>query len=73
MKQCDSVRLQYDESTALNFTFSEKKSFIIYFITFSCIINTSMVPKRKWDAQNRDVRVDDVVNVADSNAVRENW
>ena len=29
----------------------------------------SLVPRRKWDAQRRNVRVDDVVNVADTNAV----
>ena len=32
----------------------------------------SLVPRRKWDAQKRNVRVDDVVNVADTNAVGEN-
>ena len=33
----------------------------------------SLVPRRKWDAQKRNVRVDDVVNVADTNAVRGKW
>jgi hypothetical protein len=33
----------------------------------------SLVPRRKWDAQRRNVRVDDIVNVADSNAVRGKW
>ena len=33
----------------------------------------SLVPRKKWDAQKRNVRVDDVVNVADANAVRGNW
>ena len=33
----------------------------------------SLVPRRKWDAQKRNVRVDDVVNVADTNVVRGKW
>ena len=33
----------------------------------------SLVSRKKWDAQKRNVRVDDVVNVADTNAVRGNW
>jgi transposase InsO family protein len=33
----------------------------------------SLVPRKKWDAQRRNVRVDDVVNIADSNAVRGKW
>ena len=32
-----------------------------------------MVPRKKWDAQRRNVLVDDVVNIADSNAVRGKW
>ena len=31
------------------------------------------MPRRKWDAQKRNVRVDVVVNVADTNAVRGKW
>ena len=31
------------------------------------------MPRRKWDAQKRNVRGDDVVNVADANAVRGKW
>ena len=33
----------------------------------------SLVPRRKWDAQKRNVRLDDVVNVADTNAGRGKW
>ena len=31
------------------------------------------MPRRKWDAQKRNVRVDVVVNVGDTNAVRGKW
>lgn len=32
-----------------------------------------LVPRRKWNSERRNIRVDDVVIVADSNAVRGNW
>ena len=32
-----------------------------------------LVPRRKWDVERRNVRVDDVVIVADGNAVRGKW
>ena len=32
-----------------------------------------LVPRRKWNTERRNVRVDDVVMVADHNAVRGNW
>ena len=34
---------------------------------------SSLVPRKKWDAQKRNVRVDDVVNVADNIAITGNW
>ena len=33
----------------------------------------TLVPRRKWQAQRRDVRVVDVVTVADTNALRGKW
>ena len=33
----------------------------------------SLVQRKKWDAQKRNVRVDNVINVSDSNAVRESY
>ncbi len=33
----------------------------------------ALVPRKKWHVENRNVQVDDVVTVADSNAVRGKW
>ena len=33
----------------------------------------SLVPRRKWNAERRTVRVDDIVIMEDSNSVRRNW
>ncbi|XP_028412194.1 uncharacterized protein LOC114535017 [Dendronephthya gigantea] len=33
----------------------------------------ALVPRRKWDSQKRNVRVDDIVNVADPNSIRGKW
>ena len=32
-----------------------------------------LVPRKKWDVQRRDVKVNDIVMLVDSNAVRGNW
>ena len=33
----------------------------------------ALVPRKKWQVEKRDVRIDDVVIVADSNAIRGKW
>ena len=33
----------------------------------------SLVPRKKWNAEKRNVRIDDVVIVQDPNAVRGKW
>ena len=33
----------------------------------------SLVPRKKWNAEKRTVRVDDIVIMEDSNSVRGNW
>jgi hypothetical protein len=33
----------------------------------------SLVPRKKWKVERRNVRVDDIVVIQDSNAVRGNW
>jgi hypothetical protein len=33
----------------------------------------SLVPRKKWKVERRNVRVDDILVVQDSNAVRGNW
>ena len=32
-----------------------------------------LVPRKKWDVRRRDVKVNDIVMLVDSNAVRGNW
>ena len=33
----------------------------------------TLVTRKKWDVENRNVEVDDIVTVADMNAVRGKW
>ena len=33
----------------------------------------TLVPRKKWHVENRNVKVDDIVTVADMNAVRGKW
>ena len=33
----------------------------------------TLVPRKKWHVENRNVAVDDIVTVADQNAVRGKW
>ena len=51
-------------------------SFLSYFAFWKCWNRDAfplLVPRRKWNVDKRNVRVDDVVMLSDPNAVRGNW